>query len=313
MKRAILIPTICVLSAYCTSSFGGGLSDIIGVDIDFNRGTLSINTPNLSAIPKVLSNLPKDLAQAALNPAAPALATAIRFSRSQALNRGVQPIPINIRNQLQPYFPPQILDKVRWTTAGGISIDGALKNWLNQEGAITLDEVVVFSDAQSANSDPALWAHELTHVLQYSQMGVETFAFYYSIDFNQFESQARDNSSRIVVSMNATRQGAPRSWGYEGEVAAPRQQVTWASMNQAARQAIRPSQCIWINNFNNTTGNSCPVRVTVTDAIVRRNADGHTFTIPCNVTTCTYQPFQAGPLLSPPGHVIIGNNTAYSD
>lgn len=312
MKQAIIATVVAMLAAYGVNAYASGLSEITGINIDFNRGTVSIKPPNIGAVPGVLRNLPKDVAQAALNPVAPVLATAIRLSRGQALNRGVQSMPSNIRNQLQPYFPPQILDRARWTTAGGISIDGALKNWLNQEGAVVFDEVIVFSSVQSANNDVALWAHELTHVLQYAQLGVETFAFYYSVNSNQFEGEARDNSNRIVASINATRQGQPRSWAYEGQLASPSQQVSWASMNQSARQAIQPSQCIWINNFNNTTGNSCPVRVTVTDAIVRRLADGYTFTIPCDQPTCTYPPFQAGPLLSPPGHLIIGNNTAYA-
>lgn len=313
MKKVTVTALVALLTAHSVSAYASTFGEITGLDIDLNRGTISIKPPNLAAIPGALKNLPKDVAQAALNPAAPVLATAIRFSRGQALNRGAQSIPSNIRSQLQPYFPPEILNKVRWTTAGGISIDGALKNWFNLEGAVTLDEVIVFSSAQSASNDVELWAHELTHVLQYAQLGVETFAFYYSANSNQFEGDARDNSRRIIASINSTRQGQPSSWAYEGKLASASQQVNWAAMNRSARQAIQPSQCIWINNFNNTTGNSCPVRVTVTDAIVRRFADGYTFTITCDQPTCTYQPFQAGPLLSPPGHVIIGNNTAYTD
>jgi hypothetical protein len=288
------------------------LSEITGIHIDANRGQVSIERPRLEAIPEMLQKLPKDVGQALLNPAAPYVATAIKFSRGQALNRGVQPIPQNIRNDLQRYFPAEILNKVRWTTAGGISLDGALKNWFNQEGAITLDEVIVFSNSDQAQNDVELWAHELTHVLQYSQLGVETFAFHYSVNWNSFESQARDNASNIIASINSTRQGQDRTYGYQGQPVAAAQRPTWAAMNRAARQAIPPGQCIWINNSNNTTGNSCPVRVTVTDAIVQRLSDGYTFTIPCNQPTCTYQPNQSGPLLSPPGHSIVGNNTAYA-
>lgn len=226
------------------------------------------------------------------------------------MNRGVNSIPDAVRQELAPYFPPQILDKARWTTADGISLDGALKNWFNQEGAITYDEVIVFSNIQLTN-DVELWAHELTHVLQYSQMGVETFAFQYTIDWNGLESQARSNASRIIASINSTRNGQARSWGYEGQPVAASSRVTWADINHAAKLAIPPQQCIWINNQINTTGNVCPVPIMVSGVVLRRLYDGYTFAFPCNEPTCLFAPGQAGPLLSPPGHLVVGVTAAY--
>jgi len=205
--QTVLFVALLAVSAGANASW---LSEITGVDIDLNRGTISVKPQNLGAIAPMIQNLPKDVGQAMINPAAPLVATAIRFSRGQALNRGVQPIPAAVRQELSPYFPPQILDKARWTTADGISLDGALKNWFNQEGAITYDEVIVFANPQLINN-VELWAHELTHVLQYSQMGVETFAFQYSIDWNGLENQARSNASRVMASINSTRTGQARS------------------------------------------------------------------------------------------------------
>jgi Domain of unknown function (DUF4157) len=310
MNRLRLWIAATLLFSFNTTSQASWLSEITGIDVDLNRGRVAVKAPNLAAIPQMIQNLPKDVGQALLNPAAPAVATAIRFSRGQALNRGVQPIPANIRQDLAPYFPPQILDKVRWTTANGVSIDGALKNWLNQEGAVTLDDVIVFSGTDQIGN-VELWAHELTHVLQYSQLGVETFAFHYTVNWNQFESQARDNASRIVSSMNANRNGQPRTWGFEGQIASTSVQPTWNQMNQAARQAINPNQCIWINNQMNTTGNNCPVPIMVSGVVLRRMYDGYTFTYPCNEPTCLFRPGQDGPLLSPPGHLVIGVTAAY--
>ena len=286
------------------------LSEITGIDIDLNRGRVEIKPPNLAAIPQMVQNLPKDVGQAMLNPAAPALATAIRFSRGQALNRGVQSIPPAVRQELAPYFPSGLLDKVRWTTANGVSIDGALKNWFNQEGAVTLDDVIAFS-SDTLVGDIALWAHELTHVLQYSQLGVETFAFQYSIDFNGIENQARQNSSRIMASIATSRSGQARTWSYSGQAVSSADQLSWSLMNEGARQAINPGQCIWINNQNNTTGNVCPVPIMVSGIVIRRLYDGYTFTFPCNEPTCLFGPGQAGPLLSPPGHQVVGVTAAY--
>lgn len=286
-------------------------SEITGVDVDLNRGTVSVKAPNLGAIPEMIENLPKDVAQFCLNPAGSGLATAIRFSRGQALNRGTQQIPSNIRQELLPYLPPQLLDRARWTLVdGGITLDSILENWLNREDAVTLDEVIVFRNQQVAN-DIGLWAHELTHVLQYSQLGVETFAFHYTYNWGQFESQAENNSSRIISSINRTRQGESRNWGYEGNLIVANDSQMWTSVNKAARIAIPPTQCIWIDNATNTTGNNCPVPIRVTGVIVRRLYDGYTFTMPCNEPTCIFGPNSVGTLISPPGHLIIGVTAAY--
>ncbi|MGX5834271.1 eCIS core domain-containing protein [Aeromonas piscicola] len=310
--KMVNIRSIVYLMLIFTSvgSKASWLSEITGVDIDLNRGTVSVNPPNLGAIPQMIQNLPKDVGQAMLNPASPIVATAIRFSRGQAINRGVQPIPNAIRQELAPYFPSQILDKVRWTTADGISLDGALANWFNQEGAITYDEIIVFANSQLIN-DVELWAHELTHVIQYSQMGVETFAFQYTMDWNGLENQAKVNASQVTASINSTRSGQPQTWGYEGQPVSASNRVTWAEVNNAAKLAIPPQQCIWINNQTNTTGNNCPVPIMVSGVVLRRLNDGYTFTFPCNEPTCLFQPSQRGPLLSPPGHLVIGVTAAY--
>ena len=306
LTRTTIASLLLLIPALACASW---LSEITGIDVDLNRGRVEIKPPNLAVIPQMIQNLPKDVGQALLNPAAPALATAIRFSRGQALNRGVQPIPASVRQELAPYFPAQLLDKVRWTTAGGISIDGALKNWFNQEGAVTLDEVIVFSSA-NLSTDLELWAHELTHVLQYSQLGVDTFAFQYTFNFEGFEAQARQNAGRIASSVNANRSGQKQTWGFQGQMASTGSQATWSRVNSAARQAINPVECIWIDNQSNTTGNNCPVPIRVSGVVLRRY-DGYTFTFPCNEPTCVFGAGQAGPLLSPPGHLVVGVTAAY--
>ena len=155
------------------------------------------------AIPDVTEHLPEGVRDALLERAAAGLATAIRDSRRQAVERGVDPIPPLIRAALDPYFPPQILDKAKWTTAAGISLDGVLTNWFNLEGAVTLGEVIAFSDG-TQTQDVELWAHELTHVVQYEELGIETFAFQYVHDFSAMENQASSNASRIMASIAAT-------------------------------------------------------------------------------------------------------------
>lgn len=127
-----------------------------------------------------------------------ALAQAIRFSRRQASTAAPQPIPQDIADALRGYFPSQSLQRVRWTLAGRrISLGTVLAGWYYREGAVTLDEVVVFSNASTAR-DVQLWAHELVHVRQYEELGVDRFARLYVSSWPVLEKQARDNAAIIA-------------------------------------------------------------------------------------------------------------------
>lgn len=309
MKKLILI-TLFGLGSSTLTNAQSLFAQLTGVDVDINRGTVNISAPNVNVIPQIIRNAPKDIGQALLNPMAPVLATSIRFSRGQALNRGTQPIPQNIKNILSPYFPATILNNTSWTTANGISIDGALNNWFNQEGAITYDDVIVFSDQQqTANIE--LWAHELTHVLQYSQMGIETFAFQYSINWNSLEGQATDNANRIISNINAAQQGTTPNWTYNIAPNIGENEITWNQINNYAKLAIPATNCIWVDNQTNTTGNKCPCSIMVTGVVMKRISDGFITTTPCNEPTCLFPAGKSGPLLSPYGFIITGVTAAY--
>ncbi|MCI0390105.1 MAG: DUF4157 domain-containing protein [Acidobacteria bacterium] len=101
----------------------------------------------------------------------------ILLSREAAISAGVSPIPANIRNKLGHLFPASLLNKVRFKTGSGFL--GSLqwfRNEMEGKGAITLVDVIVFVDANKAANDVKLWAHELEHVRQYDQLGVDGFA-----------------------------------------------------------------------------------------------------------------------------------------
>jgi hypothetical protein len=99
----------------------------------------------------------------------------IHASRAAAISAGVSPIPPAIRTQLEYLYPPSLLDKVRYKTGSGFL--GTLQ-WFREEmggGAITLDDVIVFFNPDG-ETNARLWAHELEHVRQYEQLGVDGFA-----------------------------------------------------------------------------------------------------------------------------------------
>jgi len=98
----------------------------------------------------------------------------ILLSHEAAISAGVSPIPANIRTQLAHLFPASLLDKVRFKTGSGFL--GTLQ-WFRSEmegkGAISLNDIIVFANP---NPSARLWAHELEHVRQYEQLGVDGFA-----------------------------------------------------------------------------------------------------------------------------------------
>jgi hypothetical protein len=91
------------------------------------------------------------------------------------------PMPTNIRQRLTPFFAPQVLDRARFTTRqqSGVSLATTLLEVDGNINAITVDDIIVFNNDNGA-TNPVLWAHELVHVGQYQNMGIDGFAAMYA-------------------------------------------------------------------------------------------------------------------------------------
>jgi hypothetical protein len=136
---------------------------------------------------------------------AKALEQAILASRASALSTGTEPIPDTMRAQLEDYFPQDVLDKVRWAFPNNNWDLGSLVAWYKAEGgAVTLQDTIVYASRAGLESE-YLWAHELTHVLQYEELGLEDFARIYATNPELLEKQARDNANQIVRDIRARR------------------------------------------------------------------------------------------------------------
>jgi hypothetical protein len=122
---------------------------------------------------------------------APLLVRFIESSRDSALEQGVEKIPKSIRASLEGYVPKATLDRVRWRAGGGDLLSQSAF-FLKDAQAITLDYVVVFNDENEARNDPKLWAHELRHVMQFEEWGVEGFATRYLADSTALEDVASE-------------------------------------------------------------------------------------------------------------------------
>lgn len=103
---------------------------------------------------------------------------------------GAQPIPQQIRQMLTGYIDADILNRARYKVGDSGILNAA--HAIEQAGdtaAVTLDNVIVFRGPTEAN-DPALWAHELTHVKQFRDWGVHSFAISYARNYNDVEDPA---------------------------------------------------------------------------------------------------------------------------
>lgn len=148
--------------------------------------------------------VPQDspIAQGAKQWAAPKLRDWLLQSREQALSQGVQPMPLAVKAQLVNFFDWDLLERVRYRVGdtGQASVGQILLS--NPDiRAVTLVDVIVFQRADEAETDAALWAHELTHVQQYQQLGVDEFAARYVRDANSLEIPAYQRQSKISYAL----------------------------------------------------------------------------------------------------------------
>jgi hypothetical protein len=122
----------------------------------------------------------------------PLLAAWIATARDAAKAEGVEPIPAPIRAALTGYVPEHTLQRVRWRKGGS---DLSLPQSVIRFGhvpAMTVDDVIVFQDRRAALEDPKLWAHELKHVMQFAEWGVDGFAARYLRDYEAVERDAAE-------------------------------------------------------------------------------------------------------------------------
>lgn len=188
------------------------LSDLTGVNIDVAAGRVQIGRPDpagaVRRFPEVIARFPQDLANL-VNVPGSALALAVRNAKAQALN-GARPIPPQIRQMLQPYVPEEILDSVRVNiNVRRLSLNSAVMMLNHDVEAITLEDVVVFDTDEHVQSDYITWAHELTHVQQYRDRGVETFANMYVTNSWVLENEAYNRAAWVAQQVRQQGQIGP--------------------------------------------------------------------------------------------------------
>ena len=97
-----------------------------------------------------------------------------------------------------------MLDSVRFKVGDPVELNMAHTLMQNPDvSAVTLVDVIVFRDAAEARDDVALWAHELKHVEQYRQLGVDQFAARYARDYRALEAPAYQLQGQVRQALKA--------------------------------------------------------------------------------------------------------------
>ena len=135
---------------------------------------------------------PPPLSPFVVDSLAPLLAGWIVAARDAAKAEGVEPIPAPIRAALTGYVPEQTLARVRWRQGANTLLMPQSLIRFGDVSAMTLDDTVVFQDRGSALEDSKLWAHELKHVMQFAEWGVDGFATRYLRDHEGVEYEATE-------------------------------------------------------------------------------------------------------------------------
>jgi Domain of unknown function (DUF4157) len=149
-------------------------------------------------ISNAASGLVLSTAQYGANIISSTLESALKRSRDTA-RADSHPIPDEVREALMPFYPPELLDNVRYSI--GDTSPGSLAGFAIRNGnaaAVTLIDTVVFS-ADTHVRNIALWAHELHHVEQYRDWGVGGFASRYAFNWQDVEAEATKRAYTFVA------------------------------------------------------------------------------------------------------------------
>lgn len=143
--------------------------------------------------------------------ASASLAFALQHARDEAAQAGSEPIPLHIRVQLEPWYDFAVLDTARYRVGDPQQLSAANALLQNPDvNAVTLIDTILFRRAADAEDNVALWAHELKHVQQYQQMGVEAFARQYTRDYHVLEGPAYEVEAEVAKALRERRSGQAR-------------------------------------------------------------------------------------------------------
>jgi hypothetical protein len=235
-----------ILDAACNLSHGGLSPSNIA------KQTQKAGEDTVSTVAKAgqdVANAINELQASVLS--GPTLEQAIIASHNTAIN-GAMPIPPQIWQQLTGYASEDSMNRVQYKI--GDNGFANLAHLLEQGGAaaaVTLIDVVVFRGPSEA-ADPSIWAHELTHVDQYRDWGVQSFAVQYARNWRSVEDPAYAKGDGYEAWAANGGNGTVGQVGLPPSYPAPQQNVGAFCYTQAGRFGPGPLQPIGSPCFVNT-------------------------------------------------------------
>lgn len=138
------------------------------------------------------------------------LAAAMQQSRENALAEGVRPVPRKLERHLRPVFGAELLSEVRWNIVSDRwSLDTLIAQTRPQFDAVTLGDVIVFAD-EASSRNLQVWIHELLHVQQMREAGLEGFAQEYVSEWSLIEERTA-TQAKVLFDRITARKGPRRA------------------------------------------------------------------------------------------------------
>ena len=130
------------------------------------------------------------------------LAAALRAARNSHLAAS-KPLPEDVKRALRGHFPEATLNKTRYAIG---KVEITLPNLIGEvikygeRHAVTVGDIIVFNvEPGSFEDTPTWWAHEVAHVQQYTDLGVESFAYKYMRDLGKsLEREAEEYAEQVT-------------------------------------------------------------------------------------------------------------------
>ena len=200
LRRALALVLVVAIALATVPVDASGLSDWTGIDVDLSKGRVRIGRPDpvgtIQRLPRTIDGVIRD---AETGFAGVPLAEAIRASRNRAL-RSCRPLPPHVAADLSYFFPAHVIRGVCYSTDWGAAQNGTLQQVVLGNGradAIALGDVIVFAHPSLLNNR-WLWAHEMRHIEQYADLGIEEFARRYAWNSNGLEGDADRYANHVM-------------------------------------------------------------------------------------------------------------------
>jgi Domain of unknown function (DUF4157) len=184
--------------------------DIGGDGIKIFRGGINGKLVEINIVPFILQKLarldaqtPEEIAAAILTAPIEVILAAYLQAALDTLEPSASQIPKSIKRLLEPHYQASVLNEAKYIVSSfGLTLPEAINGTRVFMGdhafAVTVGHLIIFSrEPNMSDSDIHWWAHELEHVAQYQQWGIDGFASRYVNNFNEVEAAAEAKAKEV--------------------------------------------------------------------------------------------------------------------